>query len=153
MSHRLNEKLSQPAAVKKFHLGVYAIIQRGQSILLVKKSRGPYLGMWDLPGGRPVHGETIFQTLQREVREETGVQLVDAVLHSNHAFVVEYKEGKEAISLHHTCLIYIATQFDAAHFKENIHEEDVAGCAWIETSQLPHLSLSKVVLCAKLYKN
>lgn len=137
----------------KFHLAIYAIIQKGQSILLVKKSRGPYLGMWDLPGGRPVHGETIFQTLKREIREETGVELVDAVLHCNQAFVVEYPDGEETISLHHTCLIYKATQYNEAHFKENIQEEDVAGCAWIEKSQLPHLPLSKVVLCAKLDKN
>src|SRR5512135_591351 len=102
---------SSQAEFKKFHLGIYAIVQKGQSILLVKKARGPYRGMWDLPGGRPAHGETILQTLQREVREETGVELIDAVLHCNQAFVVEYKDGEEAISLHHTCLIYKATQF------------------------------------------
>jgi ADP-ribose pyrophosphatase YjhB (NUDIX family) len=135
-------------SLKKFHLGIYAIIQKGQSILLVKKSRGPYRGMWDLPGGRPAHGETLFQTLQREVREETGVELVDAVLHSNQAFIVEYTDSEGVISLHHICLLYTATQFDASQFKANIHEEDVAGCAWIEKSQLPHLPLSKVVLCA-----
>lgn len=53
---------------------------------------------------------------------------------------------EEAISLHHTCLIYKATQFDSSQFQENIAEEDVAGCAWIEKSQLTHFPLSKVVL-------
>jgi len=132
----------------KFHLGIYAIIGKGQRILLVKKSRGPYRGMWDLPGGRPAHGETISQTLQREVREETGIELTDVIPHTNQAFVIEYKDGEEAISLHHTCLIYKATQFDSSHFQESINEEDVAGCAWIEKSQLTLLPLSKVVLRA-----
>jgi ADP-ribose pyrophosphatase YjhB (NUDIX family) len=133
---------------KKSHLGIYAVIEKGQSILLVKKSRGPYRGMWDLPGGRPIHGEAIFQTLQREVREETGIELIGAVPYANQAFVVEYEDGEEAISLHHTCLIYKATQFDSSQFRESINEEDVSGCAWIEKSQLARLDLSKVVLYA-----
>jgi 8-oxo-dGTP diphosphatase len=139
---------STEAKTTKFHLGIYAVIEDEQRILLVKKSRGPYRGMWDLPGGRPAHGETIPQTLQREVREETGIELIDAVPHTNQAFIVEYKDGEEAISLHHTCLIYKATQFDSSQFRANIAEEDVAGCSWIEKSQLTHLPLSKVVLCA-----
>lgn len=142
------KNLSTEAKTTKFHLGIYAIIEKGQCILLVKKSRGPYRGMWDLPGGRPAHGETILQTLQREVIEETGIELIDVVPYSNQAFVVEYKDGEEAISLHHTCLIYKATQFDSSQFQENIAEEDVVGCAWIEKSQLTDLPLSKVVLCA-----
>lgn len=142
------KNLSTESKTTQFHLGIYAIIEKGQSILLVKKARGPYRGMWDLPGGRPAHGETIPQTLQREVREETGIELIDVASHTNQAFVVEYKDGEEAISLHHTCLIYKATQFDSSQFQENITEEDVAGCAWIEKSQLPLLSLSKVVLRA-----
>jgi 8-oxo-dGTP diphosphatase len=142
------KNLSTQAKTAKFHLGIYAIIEKEQRILLVKKSRGPYRGMWDLPGGTPAHGETIPQTLQREVREETGIKLIDVVHHTNQAFVVEYKDDEEAISLHHTCLIYKATQFDSSQFQENIAEEDVAGSSWIEKSQLTYLPFSKVVLCA-----
>jgi 8-oxo-dGTP diphosphatase len=141
-------KNSPPEALhRKFHLGIYAVIEKGRSILLVKKSRGPYRGMWDLPGGRPAHGETIPQTLQREVEEETGIQLIDVAPYLNRTFLIEYKDGEEVISLHHTCLIYKATQFDASQFQENINGEDVAGCAWIEKSQLTQLALSKVALC------
>lgn len=132
----------------KFHLGIYVIIEKGDSILLVKKTRGPYQGMWDLPGGRPEHGESIFQTLQRELKEETGIKLIDTASHVNEAFIVEYKIDQETISLHHTCLIYKGTEYDSSQLLDNIHEEDVAGCAWIEKSQLPHIPLSKVVLCA-----
>ncbi len=131
----------------KFHLGIYAIIEEGQNILLVKKSRGPYRGMWDLPGGRPAHGETIFQTLKREIKEETGIELVEAIPHSNQAFLVEYHDGEAVTSLHHTCLIYKAVNFDSSNFQANINEEDVAGCAWVEKSRLRQLPLSNVTLC------
>src|SRR5690606_15751320 len=92
--------------IEKFHLGIYALILKEDAVLLVKKSRGPYRGKWDLPGGTPMHGESILQTLQREVFEETGIRLGCVDHHSNIAFTVEYKEAGQRISLHHTCLIY-----------------------------------------------
>lgn len=134
---------------RRSHLGIYAVIENGQRILLVKKSRGPYRGMWDLPGGRPLNGETTLQTLQREVKEETGIELIDATPLTNQSFIVEYFEGEVAIFLQHTCLIYKATRFNSLKLQTDIHEEDVAGCAWIDTTQLMHLPLSKVVLSAQ----
>lgn len=134
--------------ITKFHLGIYAIIEKEQCILLVKKSRGPYREMWDLPGGRPSHGETILQTLQREIQEETGIELIDVAPYTNQVFIVEYKDGEEIISLHHTCLIYKATHFDSSQFQDTINVEDVMGCAWIKKSQLTRLPLSRVVLSA-----
>lgn len=58
------------------HLGVYAVITNAKNqILLIKKSRGPYKGMLDLPGGGPEFHETFEQTLEREVMEETVLNL------------------------------------------------------------------------------
>ena len=57
--------------VTKFHKGVYAIIKNDNQILLIKKARGPYTGLFDLPGGSPEKDEAPEQTLIREVKEET----------------------------------------------------------------------------------
>jgi 8-oxo-dGTP diphosphatase len=143
----MNNQLTETISLKS-HLGIYAVIEHQGRILLVKKTRGPYTGMWDLPGGRPEHGESISQTLTREVKEETGLDLLEAAFLNNYAFVVDYMEGEQKVSLHHTCLIYKATNLDFSQIQENIHEEDVAGCCWIELSQLTNTPLSKVVLCA-----
>ena len=59
--------------MKHTHLGVYAIIRQNRKFLLIKKARGPYTGMFDLPGGKIEFGETPEQTLVREVAEETGL--------------------------------------------------------------------------------
>lgn len=133
--------------IKKTHLGIYGIFEKNHRILLVKKSRGPYKSTWDLPGGRQEHGESIFQTLQREVFEETGVVLSKMAPYKNASFLVEYKESETLISLHHTCLIYHALEFDDSATKKNIVAEDVSGCSWIEKSNLSQLPLSRVVLC------
>lgn len=132
--------------IKKAHLGLYGVFEKNGQILLVKKSRGPYKSLWDLPGGRQERGESNFQTLKREVLEETGVVLSKASFHKKVAFLVEYKESETLISLHHTCLIYHALEFDDSSMMKNILDEDVAGCSWIEKSALSLLPLSKVVL-------
>ena len=45
------------------------------TILLVKRDNVPFKGYWALPGGRMDPGETIEQTVVREVKEETGLDV------------------------------------------------------------------------------
>ncbi|MCW3984583.1 MAG: NUDIX hydrolase [Candidatus Bathyarchaeota archaeon] len=44
-------------------------------ILLIKRNTRPFVGYWALPGGRMDPGETIEQTVVREVKEETGLDV------------------------------------------------------------------------------
>jgi 8-oxo-dGTP diphosphatase len=44
-------------------------------ILLVKRNTVPFKGYWALPGGRMDPGETVEQTIIREVKEETGLDV------------------------------------------------------------------------------
>jgi 8-oxo-dGTP diphosphatase len=47
----------------------------GNKILLIKRNTIPFKGYWALPGGRMDPGETVEQTIVREVKEETGLDV------------------------------------------------------------------------------
>jgi len=55
-------------------------------ILLVKRLTKPFSGYWALPGGRLDPGETVEATVIREVKEETGL---DVIIESK---IGEYRE-------------------------------------------------------------
>lgn len=54
-------------------IGVGAVVLGGDEVLLVRRRHPPRQGEWSLPGGRQEWGETVADTLCREVREETGL--------------------------------------------------------------------------------
>ena len=59
---------------------VGAILADGERILLIRRGHEPEAGRWSLPGGRIEPGETDQQALVREVREETGLEVIPGPL-------------------------------------------------------------------------
>jgi 8-oxo-dGTP pyrophosphatase MutT (NUDIX family) len=55
----LNNPMNTETASQYSHVGVYGIYIKNNAVLMIKKSRGPYKGMYDLPGGRMEQGETM----------------------------------------------------------------------------------------------
>ena len=45
-------------------------------LLLIQRGHDPHRGLWSLPGGRIEPGESAEQAVVREVREETGLDVV-----------------------------------------------------------------------------
>ena len=65
-------------------IGVGAIIIQNGKILIVRRGSEPGKGKWSVPGGLVELGETVEQTVVREVKEECGLdvevdELIDVV--------------------------------------------------------------------------
>ncbi len=60
----------------KVAAAVTAITVRGTRVLLVKRGRDPFRGTWMFPSGFVDFGEHPEEAVARELREETGLELV-----------------------------------------------------------------------------
>ena len=122
--------------MEKRHIGVYGILRRKNQILLILKTRGPYVGKFDLPGGGIHHGEGIEEALQRELNEEVGLPQRSSKVRffSAATSITNDQENGETVSLHHIGLIYEVSGFREEDLCFSIQEEDVNGAAWIDFS-------------------
>jgi ADP-ribose pyrophosphatase YjhB (NUDIX family) len=55
---------------------VGAVVVHEGRLLLVRRGQEPGKGLWSVPGGRVEAGESLAEACVREVREETGVDVV-----------------------------------------------------------------------------
>jgi len=68
------EALADHRPFRHQRLGAYALVRRGDAVLLTRISeRGFHTGSWTLPGGGVDHGESPRSAVLRELREECGV--------------------------------------------------------------------------------
>jgi len=63
--------------MKTIRTGSYAILKYKGSIVVIKKWRWPFTGLYDLPWGKIEHGEGNYESLQREIEEEVGLNYKD----------------------------------------------------------------------------
>ncbi len=113
--------------VKRERFGVYAVIlnTKRHEILLITKKRGPYIGLLDLPGGKPEFHETFIDTLAREVLEETGLTLISSTQPKTCFCLTDFP----TLTLRHTGVLYsvdVSGEVNPAR-----DEEDSAGARWI----------------------
>jgi len=55
-------------------VGVGAIVIDGGRVLLLKRKKEPEAGLWGIQGGAVEFGETIDQAVERELKEELGIE-------------------------------------------------------------------------------
>ena len=118
------------------HFGVYALVlnNKQDKVLLIKKARGPYTGMFDLPGGSPEPLELLEETLCREVKEETDCNITRAEQVGGVSARFNYKKDGEDALLRHLGIVY-RIEIEGIP-RTDSDGEDSHGCVWLNISDI-----------------
>lgn len=145
----------QPTFLHSFvthsHKGVYGVIRKDNQILVIRKARGGYTGLYDLPGGTPEEGETPEQTLAREIKEETNCNLVS---YKNKREKTIFFSQFTKISGQVGCLQHTGVLFDAEVTGQAATQGDGLdsnGAVWVDIDTLSSQNATPFVLigCGK----
>ena len=122
--------------VKSKHIGSYGFIIKDDKIALIKKARGGYTGLLDLPGGGIEHDETPLDALHRELKEEAGVTVIKEELITATSRTFKWQMTEKTIeNLHHIGILY-KVEVKEEKLKEDPDGIDSNGCSYYEIKKL-----------------
>jgi len=100
-------------------------------ILLIKRGKDPYRGMWALPGGFIEYGETGEESVLREIKEETGLDC-----EINDLTTVASRPDRDPRG-HTISIVYKLTPVDDS---DPLSGDDASDAAWYPLDNLPDLA-------------
>ena len=126
-------------------LGVGAIIARDSRVLLVRRANPPLQGQWSIPGGLVEVGETTGEALTREVREETGLEVVPERLVE--VFERILRDQNSRVEYHFVLIDYLC-RISTGEEKPG---SDVSELLWASCDELESLAVAPET-CAVIHK-
>jgi 8-oxo-dGTP diphosphatase len=121
-------------------VGVGAIIIEADRVALVRRGRAPLQGKWSIPGGVLEVGETLRKAAEREVREETGLEVDIGELLGVFDRVVPDESGK--IRYHYVLIDFLCH----CRSGELTAGDDADEVAWFRREGLEPLGLAPETL-------
>lgn len=114
-------------------IGLGAVVWKDGKVLMIQRGRPPRQGIWSLPGGLQLLGETVAEGIRREIREETGVEIELLGLVEVVDSVQQDPTGR--VLYHYTIIDYAARWLSG----EAVAGDDAAAVAWIDPDALHRL--------------
>ncbi len=125
-------------------VAVGALVFHQDKVLLVLRNQAPAKGLWAVPGGSVELGETLQAAAEREVLEETGLQVQAGQV--VHTFDGIYRDESGRVKYHYVIVDVLATALDPT---QPLHpSDDVKDAGWFTLADLeqPGLPVSKTTL-------
>jgi 8-oxo-dGTP diphosphatase len=111
-------------------LTVDGIIISDAKLLLIRRANPPFQDTWALPGGFVDYGETVEAAVQREVKEETGLET------SIHRLVGVYSDPDRDPRGHTVSVVFLLAVAEG----EAQGGDDAAEARWFSLDELPELA-------------
>lgn len=119
-------------------IGISAIIfDSDERVLLIQRGKPPAAGWWHAPGGKLEAGESLLEGAQREVREETGLEVVIGPIM---AVVERRQEG-----FHYVIIDFLARLADPDQTAIK-PADDASAAAWVAESELADYPIAEGLL-------
>ena len=128
-------RLAQGAS--RVALGCSAAVLDAQDSRILLCRRSDNL-LWGLPGGHVEPGETVAEACQREVEEETGLQVLPSRIigvYSSPDFLVEYPDG----NIFHVIAVHFAAKLIGGDLRQSDETQDFNYFSLAEASNLDEL--------------
>lgn len=121
---------------QQFNFGVYGICTKDDEVLVIKKGRGPYKGLYDLPGGRIEFGEHVETALKREFEEEVGVEVTTLTFVGYNEYFCQFTNDLGELKDFHHVGLYFSVECDASVIKIDADSHDSLGALFIPKNEL-----------------
>jgi 8-oxo-dGTP diphosphatase len=115
------------------YLAVSAAIIRDGKVLAVRRARKPALGLYTMPGGVVEAGETLFEAVKREVREETSLDISPVALAGHREAIARDRDGK--VERHFIILCFAARWLSG----EPVLNEELDDARWLVPADISGL--------------
>ncbi len=117
-------------------IGVGAVVFKDNKILLVKRKNPPAKNQWAIPGGRLQLGETLREACQREILEETGINIkVGELIYS---FEVIERQPNGQVIFHYVILDFLADYLSG----KAIPGDDAVEVGWFSPQDLKSININ-----------
>jgi ADP-ribose pyrophosphatase len=127
-------------------VAVGAVVLHQGQVLLVLRGQAPSKDMWAIPGGRVELGETIKSAAEREVLEETGLQVIAGEV--TYTFDVIDRDPEGRIRYHYVILDLLAEPIDPT--QPLAAADDARDVRWFTLDEINELTLPISVPTRKL---
>ena len=121
-------------------VGVGAIMLRRDRILMAQRGKEPLKGWWSLPGGALEIGESLHDGVCREVREETGLEIVPLGVLEIFERIIRDDAG--APEYHYVLIDYMCRVTGGKLFPG----DDVCAVEWVRHRDLSTLQITEGTL-------
>lgn len=113
------------------------VFDDGGRVLLGRRAKDPGRGEWVIPGGKIEDGETIVQAGEREIREETGLDVHIQEQIGTYEIIDEFQHRIIVISRGYWLSALAGGQAKAS--------SDLSEVAWFNSQELHDLELSSFI--------